>query len=179
MQPGFHGFKVPRVCLQSAILGYVDDILIFTSASAASLKRFNGALEKYESVSSRIINVSKSGFMVYSRRSRSRRALIQRIIGFSHKKFPICYLGYPLIEREGRRSISKSQVIQWLQGLGYRKIDCCHQEVRLCLLNVLSFITIHLLAATPPPNSVFATLNFLLQLRVCLLICFRVQMRVV
>ena len=74
----------------------MDDILIFSSASAASLKVLMETLARHESIASQRINVSKSGFMVHSKMSRSKRVLIQRIRGFSYKEFPVHYLGCPL-----------------------------------------------------------------------------------
>ncbi|XP_071909727.1 uncharacterized protein [Coffea arabica] len=87
LHPRFCGFKVHRACPPITHLGFMDDILIFSSASALSLKLLMETLARYESVSGQRINATKSGFMVHSTMPRGRRAAIQRITGFSQKVF--------------------------------------------------------------------------------------------
>lgn len=101
LHPRFNGFKVPRGCPLVSHLGYADDILIFSSASAVSLKLLMEMLKKYELVSGQRINASKSCFMIHPRLSRTRKVFIQSITGFFPKEFPSNYLGCPLMV--GRR----------------------------------------------------------------------------
>ncbi|XP_071917243.1 uncharacterized protein [Coffea arabica] len=152
--PGFCGFKVPRACPSITHLGFADDILIFSSASTTSLKLLMETLVRYESISGQSINTAKSEFMVHSTLSRGRRALIQRITGFSKKEFPVRYLSCPLFVRR-----QKKDFFQDLSNMVYSKISSWKNRLlspgsKVVLIKyVLSSIPLHLLGMVHPPKS--------------------------
>ena len=77
-------------------MGYTDDVLIFSSATAASLGLVMRVLDGYEAVSGQLINKKKNCFLVHAKLGRPRRLKIQQVMGFTFTPFPIKYLGYPL-----------------------------------------------------------------------------------
>ena len=96
LDPSYARFKVSSGCQSVSHLAYADDVLIFTSAASQSLKRVMTVLRGYEAVSGQLINLQKSGFLVHHRLSGNRLQVIRRHTGFSHRTFPIKYLGCPL-----------------------------------------------------------------------------------
>nr|XP_027127799.1 uncharacterized protein LOC113743944 [Coffea arabica] len=159
-RPGFCGFKVPRACPSITHLGFADDILIFSSASTCSLKMLMETLARYEGVSGQSINSAKSGFMVHVTLPRGKRALIQRITGFSQKEFPVRYLGCPLFV--GRQ---KKEFFQDLSNAVYSKISSWKNRLLspggkvVLIKHVLSSIPLHLLAMAHPPKSTLGSLE--------------------
>nr|XP_027082134.1 uncharacterized protein LOC113704429 [Coffea arabica] len=157
---GFHGFSVPRGCPLVTHLGYADDVLVFSSASAGSLKLVKRVLTNYEAVSGQRINAGKSCFLVHPKVGLSRRMAIQRLTGFMYKPFPIKYLGFPLYC--GRR---KKEFFGGLCQAVLLRIQSWQNRVlsqggKIVLLkHVLSSMPIHLLMAASPPKAIFQELE--------------------
>ncbi|XP_027151985.1 uncharacterized protein LOC113752040 [Coffea eugenioides] len=153
---GFQGFRVPRSCPTSTHLGYVDDVLIFSSATATSLRLVMRVLEDYEASSGQLVNKSKSCFLGHTNLGRPRMMVIQRATGFKSCSFPIRYLGYPLYY--GRR---KKEYFAGLCQAVVSKIESWKNRLlsaggRIVLLkHVLSALPVYLLMAASPPKSVF------------------------
>ncbi|XP_027062756.1 uncharacterized protein [Coffea arabica] len=153
---GFQGFRVPRGCPIVTHLGYADDVLVFSSANASSLRLVMSVLEEYEASSGQRVNKSKSYFLGHASLGRARRMVIQRITGFTSGSFPIRYLGYPLFY--GRR---KREYFAGLCQAVVRKIESWEHKLlsaggRIVLVkHVLSVLPVYLLMAASPPKSVF------------------------
>ncbi|XP_027155499.1 uncharacterized protein LOC113771322 [Coffea eugenioides] len=126
----------------------------------SSLKLLMETLARYEGVSGQSINAAKSGFMVHSTLSRGRRAIIQRITGFSQKEFPVRYLGCPLFV--GRQ---KKAFFQDLSNVVYSKISSWKNRLLspggkvVLIKHVLSLIPLHLLAMVHTPKSTLVTIE--------------------
>ena len=159
-RPGFCGFKVPRSCPPISHLGFADDILIFSSASSSSLKLLMKMLARYESVSEQSINAAKSDFMVHSTLPRNRRAIIQRITGFSQKEFPVRYLGCWLFVGRQRQAFFQDLSNSVLSKISSWKNRLLSPGGKIVLLkHVLASILFHLLAVVSPTKSILTIIE--------------------
>ncbi|XP_042003905.1 uncharacterized mitochondrial protein AtMg01250-like [Salvia splendens] len=57
-------FKATCGSLEISHLAYADDIIIFTQAATASLRRLRACLDHYAEVSGQLINLAKSNFYI-------------------------------------------------------------------------------------------------------------------
>ncbi|XP_071924882.1 uncharacterized protein [Coffea arabica] len=96
LRRGFVGFRVPTGCPVVTYLAFADDVLIFTNESASALKRTMQVLEAYQQSLGQLVNVQKSGYLVYKGLSSARQRVIERITQFARQEFSIRYLGFPL-----------------------------------------------------------------------------------
>lgn len=67
----FKGFGLPKWSTTINHLAYADDTIPFVSAEKKSTKLMNKVLNKYESASGQMINLSKSDFYVHEKESRN------------------------------------------------------------------------------------------------------------
>ncbi|XP_027182183.1 uncharacterized protein LOC113780597 [Coffea eugenioides] len=154
------GFCIPRGCPLVTHLGYADDVLIFSSVSARSLKLVKRVLTTYEAVFGQMINAGKSCFLLHPKVCPSKKMAIQRLTGFMYKSFPIKYLGFPLYC--GRRKKDYfgglcQAILLRLQSWQNRVLS---QEGKIVLLkHVLSSMPTYLLMAASPPKSIFQELK--------------------
>ena len=88
-------FKSSKFGSEVSHLAYADDILIFTQAAAAPLRRLKECLTDYTDVSGQQVNLSKSNFYI-TEAHEGWSTTIESEGGFSRGNFPFLYLGVPI-----------------------------------------------------------------------------------
>ncbi|KAF8406683.1 hypothetical protein HHK36_008774 [Tetracentron sinense] len=76
---------------------YADDLLIFLNGEKRSLRRLIEVLGCYERWSGQLINKEKSALFFSDHITQGRRVGLKRLTGFVEGKFPVVYLGVPLV----------------------------------------------------------------------------------
>lgn len=90
-------FAGPRGCPTISHLLFADDTLIFTKASARSIKNLLSLLNTYEQASGQLISIGKSGYFLHPNVKDSVAQKNYDLTGYSTHTFPHKYLGFPLI----------------------------------------------------------------------------------
>nr|XP_027109237.1 uncharacterized protein LOC113729105 [Coffea arabica] len=153
---GFQGFSIPQGCPSITHLGYADDVLIFSSATASTLRLVMRVLEEYEASSGQLINKTKSCFLVHAKIGRPRRKSIQQVTGFKPMSFAIWYLGYPLYSGRKKKEYFAGLCLAVVSKVDSWKNRLLSAGGRIVLLKrVLSTLLVHLLMAVSPPKSIF------------------------
>nr|XP_034917193.1 uncharacterized protein LOC118050822 [Populus alba] len=85
-------------CKENTIthLCFADDLILFRHANTTSVGILKSFLDKFSTLSGRMINLSKS-FIYLSGIDRDLQSTIQDQVGFDQRAFPVRYLGVPLI----------------------------------------------------------------------------------
>ncbi|KAK2639698.1 hypothetical protein Ddye_027493 [Dipteronia dyeriana] len=144
-----------------------DDILIFTNGGKRSIKYLVNALETYEKWSGQKISKAKSTLFPSKYISLAREYGLLRITSYIEGKFPVTYLGAPLVSRKLTSRIMEPLVEKIRKKIVGWKYKLLSQGGRLVLLrHALSSMPMHLmsvinvlLVTIPRINSLFA--NFL------------------
>lgn len=76
---------------------FADDMVIFANGGKRSVKAIKDTLSLYASWSGQVVNEDKSSIFFSSKILTPRCQLLLRLIGFSEGKFPVRYLGVPII----------------------------------------------------------------------------------
>ncbi|XP_027169406.1 uncharacterized protein LOC113769130 [Coffea eugenioides] len=159
-QRGFTPFKVPPHCPIITYLAFADDVIIFSSGGQSSLRLIKRVLDDYSAVSGQRLNPQKSCFLTHSRAPSQRATVINQILGYNKRAFPIRYLGCPLYA--GR--IKKVYYTDTYNVVANRILSWRNQILspggRVVLIqNVLASMPIHLLAAASPPKGILMVIE--------------------
>ncbi|XP_060211662.1 uncharacterized protein LOC132639211 [Lycium barbarum] len=152
-QPGYKGFYIKSRGPQINHLFFADDAILFCNGGKKPLKMIPEALKTYEGLSGQLINNSKSCFAVADNTSPGCIVRIQNITGMRHQKFPIKYLGCPIIT--GRKKISHFSDI--VTKVMINRIKGWHTNLlstggrSILIRHVLLTLLIHLLSVVTPP----------------------------
>ena len=93
------GFSTPTHLL------YTDDVPIFCRGTAKNLRNVMHTLSVYGSISSQLVNWSKSSIFFGTSVSSTRICSLQSLVGIQIGRFPFSYLGVPLFRGKARKSI--------------------------------------------------------------------------
>lgn len=94
-------FSMPQRAPQINHLAFVDDIVIFTSGSIASINLIMDIIRRYESISGQKVNNDKIFFLAAPNTCVTRINRIRNATGYMDKNFPFTYLGCSIyIERK-------------------------------------------------------------------------------
>ncbi|XP_040991014.1 uncharacterized protein LOC121238253 [Juglans microcarpa x Juglans regia] len=172
MNGTFKGFFQPLGILDKVIhlgaplvshLLYADDLLVFVNGGKRSVLKLMKTLEVYEKWSGQLINKEKSAFFFSNSITLARRRNLMRSTGFVEGKFPVTYLGVPLVSGRLTSRDLKPLIEKIRRKIAGWKLNLLSQGGRLTLMkHVLACITTHLLAVLNVPLKVFKKLNFLL-----------------
>lgn len=94
--PDFHGFYMEKKGTIVNHSCFADDIILFSSRRAKTLKLIMQTLKYYEDISNEMVDGDKRHFMIHPNAFDTTRDRIKRITGFKNKQGPITYLGCPL-----------------------------------------------------------------------------------
>ncbi|KAF8413601.1 hypothetical protein HHK36_001593 [Tetracentron sinense] len=142
---------------------YADDLLIFLNGEKRSLRRLIEVLGCYERWSGQLINKEKSALFFSDHITQGRRVGLKRLTGFVEGKFPVVYLGVPLVV--GRLKVRDleplvTKIRNKVAGWKYKLLS---QGGRLTLLgHVLSSMSMHLLAVLNIPKAVHHKIDSIL-----------------
>ncbi|XP_071917289.1 uncharacterized protein [Coffea arabica] len=159
-QRGFTPFKVPPHCSIITHLAFADDVIIFSSGAKSSLRLIKRVLDDYNEASGQRINPQKSCFLTHPRAPSQRAAVVNQILGYNKRDFPIRYLGCPLYTGRSKKvyytdiyNAVANRILSWknqILSLGGRVV---------LIQSVLSSMPIHLLAAASPPKGMLMVIE--------------------
>ncbi|KAK4848776.1 hypothetical protein QYF36_017173 [Acer negundo] len=144
----YHPIGAPLV----SHLLYVDAILIFANGGKRSIRNLVTALETYEKWSGQRISKDKSALFPSKYIISARKRGLLRITGFREGKFPVTYLGAPLVSRKLTSQIMEPFMEKIRKKIAGWRFKLLSQGGRLILLrHVLSSIPIHLMSVVNVP----------------------------
>lgn len=97
-QNGFIPYSLDNGSPMVNHLCYADDTILFSSADPLSIGLMMNKLRAYENISGQRINKKKCGIYVSANLTEDNIKEIELISGFNHLKFPMQYLGCPIIK---------------------------------------------------------------------------------
>ena len=158
------GNKKMRYCTARYTMGishlaYADDIIIFTQARRASLRKLKDCLKHYMEVSGQKINEGKSCFYM-DKKHVEWAAGVTSVGGFQQGDLPCTYLGVPIFR--GRK---KSNLFMFIREKISQKILCwCHRYLsfggRLTLVkSILEAIPVHIFQVLEPTKGALRLLE--------------------
>ncbi|KAK2650013.1 hypothetical protein Ddye_017502 [Dipteronia dyeriana] len=95
----------PRGFFAPTHLLYADDVLVFCRGTVKNLKSGMLAFRVYGSISSQLVNWSKSSIFFGSSISLARISSLQSLVGMQIGRLPFSYLGVPLFRGKPRKAI--------------------------------------------------------------------------
>ena len=158
------GNKKMRYCTARHTMGishlaYADDIIIFTQARRASLRKLKGCLRHYMEVSGQKINEGMSCFFI-DKKHEGWAAGITSVGGFQQGILPCTYLGVPIFR--GRK---KTNLFLFIREKISQKIMCwSHRHLsfggRLTLVkSILEAIPVHIFQVLEPTKGALRMLE--------------------
>ncbi|KAF5468656.1 hypothetical protein F2P56_012795 [Juglans regia] len=139
---------------------YADDMMIFANGSKKSVKEIKNTLSLYAQWSGQRVNERKSSIFFSKTISATRRHELLLLTGFSEGKFPVKYLGVPIIS--GRmKGIYVEELVQCIRRkIEGWKVKLLSSGARLILLkHVIVSMPVHLLAVLQVPKAVLLSLH--------------------
>lgn len=150
----FISFSMSNKGLFISHLAYADVIVIFTRNSN-SLKLIMKCLDKYESISSQLVNKDKSFFLTSLKTGAHR---VNRIIDISHfknKNFPFNYLRCPIYIGRKRTEYFDSMLAKIVRRLNGWQSKLMSSGGKLILIkHVLQSLPTYTLTALKPPKGI-------------------------
>ncbi|KAH0698741.1 hypothetical protein KY284_012956 [Solanum tuberosum] len=113
--PDFKGFGMPKWSDQINHLAYANDTIIFVSADKKSVEMVMTTLQKYELQSGQLVNKQKSEFFMHGNFKNALVDEVRTVTAFEKGKFPIIYLGCPIIH-------GKEEKVSFFRKLGEASI---------------------------------------------------------
>ncbi|XP_060182300.1 uncharacterized protein LOC132611964 [Lycium barbarum] len=158
--PQFRGFGMPRRSLKINHLAYADDMIIFTSDDVMSLQLIMEVLRKYEKTSGQKINKEKSVVYLHHNLTGDIKVTVEVVTGIGRKDFPFTYLGCPIFYSKRRKEYYNSTLMKIMNRLQSWKGKMLSFGGRTVLIkHVLQGMSIHLLSAMNPPDSVIKQMH--------------------
>ncbi|XP_060203069.1 uncharacterized protein LOC132631512 [Lycium barbarum] len=159
-KPGYKGFYMKENGPQINHLSFADDTILFCNGGKRPLKMVLEVLKTYENISGQLINKSKSCFAVAENSSLSNITRLQNITGMKHQKFPIKYLGCPIIS--GRKNLAHfsdivTKVILLIRGWHTKLLSIGGRAI--LIKHVLLALPIHLLSTVTPLKDTLQTIE--------------------
>nr|XP_009624162.1 uncharacterized protein LOC104115277 [Nicotiana tomentosiformis] len=156
----FCGFGLPKWSPKINHLSYVDDMIIFSSLDATSLRLVMEVLRAYETASGQLVNTAKSSVYMHHSTSMEVVTKVERITGIGRHDFPFTYLGCPILYSRRKMDYYQGLITKVLDKLHSWKGKLLSIGGRAVLIShVLQSIPIHLLSAVSPPNFVINKLH--------------------
>lgn len=106
----FIRYGLPRWSGKIHHLSYADDTIFFCSANRKSVKMMMEVLKRYEIVSGKIINLSKSFFYLHDKAPITMGQKLKKWTGIGQGIFPFTYLGCPIFYGRKKKQYFESLV---------------------------------------------------------------------